>query len=140
MLFRSGLNSGFMIAQYTAAALVSENKVLAHPASVDSIPSSANQEDHVSMGTIAARKARTIAMNAHRVLGIEYLAAAQGVSLRNHPGKLGKGTSPAYGLIRNAIPPLENDRVMYTDMDTATEMIFSGALLAAVSRLVPDLE
>ena len=137
---QGGLNSGFMIAQYTAAALVSENKVLAHPASVDSIPSSANQEDHVSMGTIAARKARTIAMNAHRVLGIEYLAAAQGVSLRNHPGKLGKGTSPAYGLIRNAIPPLENDRVMYTDMDTATEMIFSGALLAAVSRLVPDLE
>ncbi len=77
-----GLNSGYMIAQYTAAALVSENKVLAHPASVDSIPTSANQEDHVSMGTIGARKARTILQNARRVLAIELLCAAQGLDLR----------------------------------------------------------
>jgi histidine ammonia-lyase len=77
-----GLNSGYMIAQYTAAALVSENKVLAHPASVDSIPTSANQEDHVSMGTIGARKARAILQNARRVLAIELLCAAQGLDLR----------------------------------------------------------
>jgi histidine ammonia-lyase len=136
---QGGLNSGFMIAQYTAAALVSENKVLAHPASVDSIPSSANQEDHVSMGTIAARKARTIILNALRVLGIEYLAAAQAISLRNHPGKLGNGTAPAYELIRKTIPPLENDRVMYTDMDAAAGMILDGSLLTAVLQNVPDL-
>ena len=86
-----GLNSGFMIVQYSAAALVSENKILAHPASVDSIPSSANQEDHVSMGTIAARKAREILENTRKVLAMELFAACQAIDLR---GKkvLGKGT------------------------------------------------
>ncbi len=136
---QGGLNSGFMIAQYTAAALVSENKVLAHPASVDSIPSSANQEDHVSMGTIAARKARNIVKNSLRVLGIEYLAAAQAIALRNHPGTLGKGTQAAYALLRQIIPPLENDRIMYLDMDAAANMISSGSLVSAVSLEVPEI-
>jgi len=137
---QGGLNSGFMIAQYTAAALVSENKILAHPASVDSIPSSANQEDHVSMGTIAGRKAKTIIDNAFKVLGIEYLAAAQAIDLRNHPGRLGVGTQAAYDLIRESILPLDNDRVMYPDMNCAAELVRSGALINQVSELIPDLQ
>jgi histidine ammonia-lyase len=89
-----GLNSGYMIVQYSAAALVSENKILAHPASVDSIPSSANQEDHVSMGTIAARKAKEIMENVRRVLATEILCACQGIDLRGNKG-LGAGTKTA---------------------------------------------
>jgi len=134
-----GVNSGFMIAQYCAASLVSENKVLAHPASVDSIPSSANQEDHVSMGTIAARKARTIVANAASVLGIEYLAAAQAVSLRDGGGQLGRGTGPAYRLLREHIAPLEGDRVMYPDINAATELVQSGQLLALVEAEIGEL-
>lgn len=128
---KGGLNSGFMIAQYSAAALVSENKILAHPASVDSIPSSANQEDHVSMGTIGARKARSIIYNVSRVLGIEYLAAAQAISLRGE-AKLGRGTDPAFKLIRESITPLEEDRIMYVDINKASEMITSGRLVECV--------
>lgn len=126
-----GLNSGFMIAQYSAAALVSENKVLAHPASVDSIPSSANQEDHVSMGTIGARKARDIIYNASRVLGIEYLSASQAIHFRGE-AKLGKGTEPAYKLIRENITPIEEDRVMYIEINKASELVTSGKLVEAV--------
>ena len=107
-----GLNSGFMIVQYAAASLVSENKVLAHPASVDSIPSSANQEDHVSMGTIAARKARDILTNLQNVLAIELLCAAQAIDLRGHD-RLGKGSAIAYRLIREEIPFIKEDTVMY---------------------------
>lgn len=135
-----GVNSGFMIAQYCAASLVSENKVLAHPASVDSIPSSANQEDHVSMGTIAARKARTIVQNAAAVLGIEYLAAGQAVYLRNGSDLLGRGTGPACRLLREHVAPLEGDRVMYPDINTATELVQSGRLLALVEAAVGELE
>ncbi len=135
---KGGLNSGFMIAQYAAAALVSENKVLAHPASVDSIPSSANQEDHVSMGTIAARKARQIIQHAFHVLGIEYLAAAQGISLRRFDGKLGAGTHTANELIRRFVPPLEDDRVMYPDMNQASHLIQSRTLMEAVAATVPN--
>lgn len=108
-----GLNSGFMIVQYSAAALVSENKVLAHPASVDSIPSSANQEDHVSMGTIAARKGSDIIANTYDVVAMELLAAAQGIDLRNSKDKLGKGTSLLYNLIRQEVPYLAEDTTMY---------------------------
>lgn len=133
-----GLNSGFMIAQYSAAALVSENKVLAHPASVDSIPSSANQEDHVSMGTIGARKARDIVYNASRVLGIEYLAAAQAIHFREN-AKLGKGTTPAYNLIRESITPLEEDRIMYVDINKASELITSGKLVQSVEKIIGEL-
>lgn len=134
-----GVNSGFMIAQYCAASLVSENKVLAHPASVDSIPSSANQEDHVSMGTIAARKARIIVQNAASVLGIEYLAAAQAVSLRDGVDHLGRGTVPAYRLLREQVAPLEGDRVMYPDIQAATDLVRSGRLLELVEAVVGEL-
>ncbi|MGL6131683.1 MAG: histidine ammonia-lyase, partial [Fusobacteriaceae bacterium] len=94
-----GLHSGFMIVQYSAASLVSENKVLAHPASVDSIPSSGNQEDHVSMGTIAARKGYEILKNSRKVVAMELLAACQGVDLRGNIG-LGRGSSAAYDVVR----------------------------------------
>ncbi|QCX34209.1 histidine ammonia-lyase [Caloramator sp. E03] len=135
---KGGLNSGFMIAQYTAAALVSENKVLAHPASVDSIPSSANQEDHVSMGTIAARKARNILYNASKVLGIEYLASSQALYFRGNV-KLGKGTEKAYNLIRKYIEPLVDDRVMYVDINTASELITNGKLVEEVEKAVGEI-
>lgn len=117
-----GLNSGLMIAQYTAAALVSENKVLAHPASVDSIPSSANQEDHVSMGTIAARKTREILNNTAHVLAIELITACQALEFTD-PGKLGSGTTEAYRRLRKHIPPLANDRVLYPDIQAVTGLI-----------------
>ncbi|MDD8019381.1 MAG: histidine ammonia-lyase, partial [Bacteroidota bacterium] len=105
-----GLNSGLMIAQYTAASLVSENKVLSHPASVDSIPTSANQEDHNSMGSIAAQKCWRILKNAQTVIAIEMMTAAQAIDF-HAPLKCGKGTNAAYKTIRTAIPFLEKDRV-----------------------------
>lgn len=133
-----GLNSGFMIAQYSAASLVSENKVLSHPASVDSIPSSANQEDHVSMGTIAARKARSIYENALSVLAIEYLAACQAIDLRMEEGGAGS-LSPAgltaYNVLREQVPTLLADRVMYPDINSAVALLRSGRVLDAVSEV-----
>lgn len=140
-----GLNSGFMIAQYAAAALVSENKVLAHPASVDSIPSSANQEDHVSMGTIAARKARSIIENARGVIAIELLSACQALDLRAEMmgGKaedlLSPPTLAAYRLIRSAVPNLGPDRVMYPDIDAVRALVAEGSILeAAEAKLTQD--
>lgn len=133
-----GLNSGFMITQYTAASLVSENKVLSHPASVDSIPSSANQEDHVSMGTIAARKARDILKNVQAVLAIEMLDASQALEFR--PGsRMGAGTFQAYNLVRSSVPPLKHDRVMYTDIDRCIELVKTGRAVDAVERAVGEL-
>lgn len=129
---KGGLNSGFMIVQYSAAALVSENKVLAHPASVDSIPSSANQEDHVSMGTIAARKARMILTHVQDILGTELLAACQGIDLRNAK-KLGKGSQVAYNLLRSKISKIEEDVVMYPLLHIASDLISSGVLCDEVS-------
>ena len=133
-----GLNSGFMIAQYTAAALVSENKVLAHPASVDSIPTSANKEDHVSMGTIAARKGREIVANAETVIGIELLCAAQALDLFTNL-KPGEGTLAAYQAIRCVIPHLDTDRFLAADIDAMRELMRSGAILAAVEERVGEL-
>jgi histidine ammonia-lyase len=130
-----GLNSGFMIAQYTAAALVSENKVLAHPASVDSIPTSANKEDHVSMGTIAARKAREILLNAESVIAIELLCAAQGLDLFTNL-KPGEGTLAAYEAIRSAIPHLEADRQLAPDIAAMKALIRGGEILEAVEGKV----
>ncbi len=131
-----GLNSGFMIAQYTSAALVSENKVLAHPASVDSIPSSANAEDHVSMGSIAARQATEIAQNLENVLALELFSAAQGIDFRLHTlgqeAKLGQGTGAAYQLIRSRIPFVERDAVMYPYVDTIRELVETGAVVRVV--------
>ncbi|MFL6468612.1 MAG: histidine ammonia-lyase [Pyrinomonadaceae bacterium] len=118
-----GVNSGFMIVQYTAAALCTENKILAHPASVDTIPSSANVEDHVSMGLTSALKLRQIASNLETVLSIELLCAAQGVDLRRRQTEinlqLGKGTAPIYEAIRENIPFIEHDVYMKQYLDAA---------------------
>lgn len=130
-----GLNSGFMIAQYTAAALVSENKVLAHPASVDSIPTSANKEDHVSMGTIAARKAREVVRNSQQVLAIELLCAAQALDLFTDM-RAGQGTQAAYRVIRQKIPHMGQDRLLSKDMQKAQELLESGEILRAVEEVV----
>ncbi|MDO4711080.1 MAG: histidine ammonia-lyase [Peptostreptococcaceae bacterium] len=133
-----GLNSGFMIVQYSAAALVSENKILAHPASVDSIPSSANQEDHVSMGTIAARKALEIAENTKNVLAMELMGACQGIDLRGSK-PLGKGSEAAYRAVREKISLVEKDRVMYTDIDRYAELLDSRELIEKVERAVGEI-
>lgn len=129
-----GLNSGFMIVQYTAAALVSENKVLAHPASVDSIPSSGNQEDHVSMGTIAARKANEILENLRRVIGMELMCACQAIDLQGGADKLGKGTKAAYQAVRRVCDMLEEDRPLYEDINRCESLLQDGILLHAVRQ------
>ena len=141
-----GLNSGFMVAQYTAAALVSENKSLAHPASVDTIPTSANQEDHVSMGPIAGRKARMILNNIRRVLSIELLCAAQGLDFRVRlncaQGKEltpGPGIRAAWELVRKYIPHLDKDRELHRDIAAAEALIISGALIEVVESAVGPL-
>lgn len=123
----SGLNSGFMIPQYTAAALVSENKILAHPASVDSIPTCANQEDHVSMGTIASRKARDMIFNTENVIAIELMCAAQGVELRK--GKPSKNISNVISAIRKNVPPLKKDRELSEDIEIIRNLLHSGDLV-----------
>lgn len=134
-----GLNSGYMVAQYTAASLVSENKVLAHPASVDSIPTSAGQEDHVSMGTTAARKAVNVADNIEHVLAIELLCGAQAIDFRN--GLVpGAGTRVAYEAIRRVVPHLGEDRLVAKDIAAAVGMIRDGSLLAAVEAACGALE
>lgn len=127
-----------MIPQYAAAAVVSENKILAHPASVDSIPTSANQEDHVSMGTIGARKAREIIEHVRYVLGIELLCAAQAADFKD-PTKLGKGSKVAYDLIRERVSFMEKDRVFYPDMDIAADIISSKKLLDNVEKEIGRL-
>jgi histidine ammonia-lyase len=135
----SGLNSGFMIAQVTAAALVSENKVLAHPASVDSIPSSANREDHVSMGTIAARKARQIADHVATVLGIELMCAAQGIEFRR-PLRSSSALEAAHAAVRQVIPALTDDRILHPDIAAAKALVLSGALIDAVEAEIGPLD
>ncbi|MFW5772572.1 MAG: HAL/PAL/TAL family ammonia-lyase, partial [Phototrophicaceae bacterium] len=127
---QGGLNSGFMILQYTAAALVSENKVLAHPASVDSIPTSANVEDHVSMGVTAALKLRQVATNVEHILAIELMAAAQGIDFRRKTmdtARLGQGTQPAYALIRREVPFIEADEPLKAYLDAMSTLVKSGA-------------
>lgn len=135
LIENGGLNSGFMITQYAAASLVSENKVLAHPASVDSIPSSGNQEDHVSMGTIAARKSREILENVKRVIATEIMAACQAIDFREGL-VLGKGTKIAYDIIRENIDFIKEDKIMYKDLDKITELITSEELLKRVEEKV----
>jgi histidine ammonia-lyase len=132
---QGGLNSGLMIAQYTAAALVSENKTLAHPASVDSIPTSANQEDHNSMGSIAARHCYQILKNVEQVIAIEMIAASQGIEFLK-PLKCGVGTSIAYKEIRKVIKPLEEDRILYEDFEKMSELLQSDKILKSVSAKV----
>ncbi len=132
-----GLNSGFMIAQYTAASLVSENKVLAHPSSVDSIPTSAGQEDHVSMGTTAARHAREILNNVEYVVAIELLAAAQGLEYQDF--EPGRGVKAAYEVIRAKIPPLEIDRPLAPDINIVKDMIVNGGLVREVEKVIGEM-
>lgn len=132
---QGGLNSGLMIAQYTAASLVSENKVLSHPASVDSIPTSANQEDHNSMGSIAARKCFQILKNVQTVISIELLTAAQGVEFLK-PLKCGIGTTAAYKTIRKVVPPLKEDRILYKDIQKVLKLVRQREILRNVELLV----
>ncbi len=125
-----GLHSGFMIAQYTAAALASENKVLAHPASADSIPTSANQEDYVCMGPSAGHKARRILDNAATIVAIEYLCAAQGLEFLR-PLKGGRGVEAAHRALRSAVPRLKEDRPLAPDIDRVKALVVAGKLVRA---------
>ncbi|MFM7719098.1 MAG: histidine ammonia-lyase [Actinomycetota bacterium] len=134
-----GLNSGLMLAQYTAASLVSECKVLAHPASVDSIPSSAGQEDHVSMGMTSARTLREIVANAELVVALEGLAAAQALDLRA-PLEPGAGTGAARAAIRREVATLAEDRELRPDIDAVVALVGSGALVAAAEAAVGPLD
>jgi len=134
----SGLNSGFMLVQYTAASLVSESKSLAHPASVDSIPSSAGQEDHVSMGMTAARHAREVVANAETVVALEALGAAQALDLRA-PVEPGPATRAAVGALRDAVPFYEADREFSPDIEAAVALVRSGALVAAAETVTGPL-
>lgn len=128
-----GLESGFMIPQVVAAALASENKTLAHPASVDTIPTSANREDHVSMGPIAARHAAQVVSNTTKVLGIELLCACQGLDC-GEPLRPGVGVAAAYAALRAKVPMLSEDRFLAPDLATAEQLVADGSLVAAVER------
>ncbi len=138
-----GLNSGFMITQYTAAALATENKVLAHPASVDTIPTSANVEDHVSMGCTAALQTRQINDNLEHILAIELMAAAQGIDFRKEKlgpsARLGRGTQPAYDIIREHVPFLQKDAIMYPYLAAVRKLICTGQIVVAVNQKVQDV-
>jgi histidine ammonia-lyase len=134
----SGLNSGFMLIQYTAASLVSENKSLAHPASVDSIPSSAGQEDHVSMGMTSARHARAIVAHTEIVVALEALGAAQALDLRA-PLQAGPATRAVHDAIRELVPFVEHDREFGADIDAAVSLVRRGALVDAASSVVGEL-
>jgi histidine ammonia-lyase len=134
----SGLNSGFMLVQYTAASLVSECKSLAHPASVDSIPSSAGQEDHVSMGMTAARHAREIVTNAEMVLALEALGAAQALDLRA-PLVPSEATRTAHDALRARVPFFDHDREFGPDIAAAVELVRDGSLVAAVETVTGPL-
>jgi len=134
---KPGLNSGFMIAQYVAASLVSENKVLSHPASVDSISSSANQEDHVSMGAISARNAYAVINNVEKIIALNYLVSAQGIDfLDKKPSLI---LENVYKLIRQEISFLDEDRVLYTDLEKLTKLIDKNILIDKVKEHNSDL-
>ena len=134
-----GLHSGLMMVQVSAAALASENKVLAHPASVDSIPTSADKEDHVSMGTIAARKARDIVNNVEQILAMELLCATQGLEFLL-PLEPGVGIKEAYDVVRRKVPPIKGDRRFSEDIRQIDLLIKSGELLGRVEKAVGGLK
>lgn len=131
-----GLDSGFMIAQVTAAALVNENKILCHPASADSIPSSAGREDHVSMGMTAALKLRTVVENVRTILAIEVLTAAQALEHRL-PTKPGRGVGPVHEAVRARVPALTEDRILHTDIEAVCTLIDEGVLESAARSAGP---
>lgn len=141
---KPGVNSGFMIVQYSAASMVSENKVLAHPASVDSIPSSANQEDMVSMGTTAARKSGWILQNTLSVLALELMTACQAIDIRRRKGTHGTGLSPVqeavFEHVRKQVDFYEIDREIWPDIKAVESMVRTGELLKIVLETVPDFE
>ena len=148
LIDNSGLESGLMIAQYTAASLVSENKSLAHPASIDSIPTCENQEDHVSMAPIAARKARQILNNVYKIIAIEMIFAAQALDFRFKkfgrknmtPDKFfGKGTAAAYNLIRKHITFMKQDRPIYPDIEKLIALLRNGKILRDVENKIGKL-
>jgi histidine ammonia-lyase len=139
LIVDGGLNSGFMIPQYVAASLVSENKVLAHPASVDSIPTSAGQEDHVSMGNASGLKAWQVLANTERALAIELLAGAQGVEF-HAPLEPGAGVSAARAFVRELSPRLREDRPLAHDIETVATSIRDGSLVAAVELEIGELQ
>jgi histidine ammonia-lyase len=131
---RPGVNSGYMLAQYTAASLVAENRVLAHPASIDSIPTSGLQEDHVSMGWGAGRKLLDVVANTERVIAVELVCAAAGVEHRS-PMRPAPGTSAIVDLVRTVVPPLGDDRPVGRDIEAAATLIRDGAVTAALASL-----
>jgi histidine ammonia-lyase len=133
----AGLNSGFMIAHVTAASLASENKSMAHPASVDSLPTSANQEDHVSMATFAARRLQPMIANTALILGIELLAAAQGIEFLR-PMQSSAPIEAAHALLRTQCPSIERDRYLAPEIERATALVTSGRL-ARLLHAMPDL-
>lgn len=134
-----GLHSGLMMVQVSAAALASENKILAHPASVDSIPTSADKEDHVSMGTIAARKAREIIKNVEHILAMELLCATQGLEFLK-PLRPGIGVSEAYKVVREKVPPIKEDRRFNEDIKIIQNLIASGELIRRIEKVIGKLD
>jgi histidine ammonia-lyase len=133
----AGLNSGFMIAHVTAASLASENKSLAHPASVDSLPTSANQEDHVSMATFAARRLQPMIANVAHILGIELLAAAQGIEFLR-PLRSSPALEQAHALLRAQVRSIDSDRYLAPEIERATALVTNGTL-SAVFRALPQM-
>ena len=133
----SGINSGFMIAQVSAAALVSENRIMCHPSSVDSIPTSANQEDHVSMATYGARRLTDLAFNSATVIGVELMAAAQGIDFRA-PHKTSPLLQSVHDKIRNRVPHYTVDRFFAPDMEQATQMVLDGDFSDQIMDILPS--
>ena len=135
---KSGLHSGFMIAQVTSASLVSENKVLCHPASVDSIPSSAGKEDHVSMGSVSAKKLREVVKNVRACLAIEVMTASAGLDQRK-PLRPARGVEAALAKVREKVAPMTGDRPLYGDIEAVQQLLASNALTTAASSVVGPL-
>jgi histidine ammonia-lyase len=134
-----GLNSGFMIVHVTAAALASENKSLAHPASVDSLPTSANQEDHVSMATFAARRLSAMLANTAHIIGIELLAAAQGIEFLR-PLTSAPGLEAVLRLVRSVSPAMPADRSLARDIEAMHHLVCSGDIAHAIEHRIPELQ
>jgi histidine ammonia-lyase len=141
---KGGVNSGYMIVQYTAASMASENKVFAHPASVDTIPSSANQEDFVSMGTTAARKSGLILENTRSILAYELLTACQAIDIRRMVGPWGEGLSPVldkvYARVREMIPFCPEDRELRLDIEKIEPLVRGTEIDEIVENQLPDFE
>jgi histidine ammonia-lyase len=135
----TGLNSGFMLPQYTAAALVSENKILAHPASVDSIPTSLGQEDHVSMGSISATKLYKVVQNVETVLAIELMCAAQALDFLR-PMTSGKGVETVHQEIRKVVSHAESDRLFHNDIEAVLRLVQSETIVRAVNEAIGTIK